>query len=352
MKYLFYFGHPAQYLFLRATIKLLIAEEKNTVLILIKSKDVLEDLLIADGLQYQNILVKNRKQGKLAILFSLIQRMVIMLPIIRHFKPNLMISTDASIAQLGFFMQIKRITIVEDDYSIIKTLARLTYPFTGIILCPNVCDVGPWHTKKVGYNGYMKLGYLHPDIFKLDGNICNYYNLTKPFVLIRMAQLTAHHDAGVEGLSNTLVGALIKLSNDHGRAVYITTEAALPSQFEPYGLKIKPTDIHHILAAADLLVSDSQSMSVEAAILGTPSIRYSSFAGRISVLEELEHTFDLTYGIKPGKTEQLLSKAHSLLSNSLLKLEFTEKKKAMLSEKVNVTTFVHAYLTNYVTDIN
>ena len=37
-----------------------------------------------------------------------------------------------------------------------------------------------------------------------------------------------------------------------------------------------------------MLVCDSQSMTVEAAILGIPSIRYSDFSGRIGVLEELE----------------------------------------------------------------
>jgi hypothetical protein len=347
MKFLFYFGHPAQYLFLRETIRRLRKKEENQVLILIKSKDVLENLLVSDGLPFQNILVKQRGQGRIAIFFSLIYRMVILLPIIRNFKPNLMISTDASIAQLGFLLRINRITIIEDDYSVIKTLARLTYPFTQVIICPHVCDVGPWYSKKVGYNGYMKLGYLHPDIFEVDEGIVASYKFNEPYVLIRLAQLTAHHDRGIKGLTYPTLDSLIKIANKYGRSVYISAEYSLPDQLKPYELTIQPADIHHILAKADLLVCDSQSMSVEAAMLATPSIRYSSFAGRISVLEELEHTYGLTYGISPGNKDILLHKFETLLSNENLRLEFANKNKNMLSEKVNVTDFVYSFLMNY-----
>jgi predicted glycosyltransferase len=42
-------------------------------------------------------------------------------------------------------------------------------------------------------------------------------------------------------------------------------------------------------------------MAVEAAMLGTPSVRFSSFSGKIRVLEELEHTYKLTVGILPSE---------------------------------------------------
>jgi predicted glycosyltransferase len=73
---------------------------------------------------------------------------------------------------------------------------------------------------------------------------------------------------------------------------------------------------------SSLLISDSQSMSVEAAMLGVPSLRYSSFAGKISVLEELEHKYNLTYGIQIGKEEELMRKLDFLLSMKNLSLEF------------------------------
>jgi predicted glycosyltransferase len=96
-----------------------------------------------------------------------------------------------------------------------------------------------------------------------------------------------------------------------------------------------------------MLICDSQSMSVEAAILGIPSIRYSSFVGRISVLEELEHKYSLTYGIKAGYTEQLLQKTSELLQLNDLKTEFEDRRKKMLSEKINVTEFLVWLIENY-----
>jgi len=100
MKILFYFGHPAQYLFLRETIRRLISKSFQ-VKILIKTKDVLENLLIDDGFEYTNILPQERGKSKLAIAFSLLKRNLALLPILLSFKPNLIIGTDASIAQMG-----------------------------------------------------------------------------------------------------------------------------------------------------------------------------------------------------------------------------------------------------------
>jgi predicted glycosyltransferase len=47
-----------------------------------------------------------------------------------------------------------------------------------------------------------------------------------------------------------------------------------------------------------MYIGDSQTMTAEAAVLGTPAIRFNDFVGELSYLEELEYTFDLTYGIK------------------------------------------------------
>jgi hypothetical protein len=193
----------------------------------------------------------------------------------------------------------------------------------------------------------MKLGYLHPTIFEVAEDIIAAYEFTHPYVIIRLAKLTAHHDDGIEGLTYTAVENLIALAKKYERSIYISAEYSLPNQLKPYELKIEPIHMHHVLAQADLLVCDSQSMSVEAAMLGTPSIRYSSFAGRISVLEELELDYGLTFGINPGSEAKLLQKFESLLGNKNLKLEFTNKKDFMLSEKINVTDFVHSFLVNY-----
>jgi len=347
MKILFYFGHPAQYLFLRETIRNLIKNEGTSVVILIKTKDVLEELIKTDGFEYKNILPKERGKTKAAVIFSFIKRLFIILPILLKEKPSLLVSTDAPAAILGKLLGIHRITITEDDYEVIKDLAGLTYPFTETILCPFVCSVGKYEDKKIGYEGYMKLGYLHPNVFTPDSEILTKYDIAPRFVLIRLARLTAFHDFGVSGLAVNTLDQLIDISEKHQFPVYISSEDELHPKYHRYLLKIVPSDMHHILANAALLISDSQSMSVEAAILGTPSLRFSSFAGKISVLEELEHKYGLTWGIDPSSVEILFHNIEELLQKKDLKPIQEEKRWKMLADKIDVTAFLTWFLPNY-----
>ncbi|GAB3279132.1 hypothetical protein GCM10027347_53700 [Larkinella harenae] len=343
MKFLFYFGHPAQYLFVRETIKQLSAAHQVTILI--KTKDVLEDLIREDGLPYTNILSKPRGSTHWMIILSYLKRLLVIIPIILRNRFTLLIGTDATIAQLGKVFGINRITILEDDYEVIKSLAQITYPLTQTILCPEVCQVGPWTSKKVGYKGYMKLGYLHPAVFKPDPQTPAKYQLSNPYVLIRLARLTAYHDVGKRGIDLALLKRIISLVEAKGYAVKISSEDGLGEYFKDYILRPDPRDMHHLLAHSALLICDSQSMSVEAAMLGVPSIRYSDFSGKISVLEELEHTYQLTYGILPGRETELLSRISEVMERSAN--DFLQRRNRMLNEKINVTPFLVWFLENY-----
>ena len=346
MKILLYFGHPAQYLFLRETI-IRLTDKGHSIKILIKTKDVLENLLKEDKLEYINILPQERGKSKIAIAFSLLKRNIALLPVILKFKPDLMIGTDATIAQLGWLLKINRITITEDDYDVTKTLGDLSYPFTKTILCPEVCAVGKWGHKKIGYAGYMKLGYLHPNVFISDPEIPKKYNLLKKYVVIRLAKLTAHHDFGIKGIDEAFLDEIISVFEKYSITVFISAEGNISEKYRKYISNIKPNDMHQILANAEFLICDSQSMSVESSMLGVPSIRFSSFAGRISVLEELEHIYQLTFGINPNNPELLLTKLKELLSIQNLKEIFRNRRLKMLSDKIDVTAFLVWFIENY-----
>jgi predicted glycosyltransferase len=348
MKILVYFGHPAQYFFLRKTIIRLI-DKGHSIKILIKSKDVLEGLLQQDKLEYINILPQERSNSKIAIAFSLLKRNFAILPILLKFKPELMIGTDATIAQLGWLFSINRITITEDDYDVIKTLGDLSYPFTNTILCPEVCAVGKWDHKKTGYAGYMKLGYLHPNVFAIDPKIPKKYNLRTKYAVIRLAKLTAHHDFGIKGIDEDFLDNIISVFEKHSIAIFISAEGNIAKKYSRYFYNINPNDMHQVLANAEFLICDSQSMSVEASMLGVPSIRFSSFAGRISVLEELEHKYGLTFGINPSNPQKLVLKLEELLSNNNLSADFQELRRKMLLDKIDVSAFLVWFIQNYPT---
>jgi hypothetical protein len=249
-----------------------------------------------------------------------------------------MIGTDPSLAQIGFLRNIPVITSLEDDIEVVPQLAKLTFPFTNFILAPEVCSVGKYERKKIGYNGLMKLAYLHPNYFKPSLEIKNNYFDYKEYSIIRLSALNAHHDINESGISEEFLQKLITKLQEDGK-VYISSEKLIPKAFEKYKLSINPSHMHHILAFARVLISDSQSMSVEAAILGTPSIRISSFAGRIRVLEELEHKYQLTYGLKPDNQSGILNRLEEILLEDSKIIQKT-KTARLLEDKIDVSSFL------------
>jgi hypothetical protein len=344
MRILIYLSHPAQFHFFRHTVNIL-KGKGHLIFILAKTKDVLSHLLDAEGWEYHNILPKVRGKSRFSIIWSLILRDLKIFSFARRNKIELLMGSDASLPHVGKLLNIPCITTLEDDYEVIRNLARLTYPFTTHILVPEVCDVGKWESKKIGYPGYMKLAYLHPRYFIPDRAKAG-VDTNAPFFLLRLSGLSAHHDFGIGGISMDLLQQIIALIGTKGK-IYISSEETLPVFFQKHQLAVPVSDIHHTLSFATLLVCDSQSMAMEAAMLGVPGIRISSFSGRISVLEELEKKYQLTYGFQPEQENEVLGKIAELLETPGLKNVFAERRKKMLSDKIDVTAFLVWFIENY-----
>ena len=343
---LVFLGHPAHFHLFKHTIAHL-RSNGNRVDIVIKKKDILEDLLNRSGMEYANLLPNGRNNGTLGIVKGMIKKDFGIYRQCRQHRPDLMFGTSAEIAHIGRLLGIPSIIFEEDDVSIIRAFAAATYPFADHILSPVSCDNGRWSKKTVFYHGFHKLAYLHPNRFKPDINIVRkYFANDEPYFLLRFANLTAHHDNGIKGFSDSVALRLIKNLEKKG-CVYISSERALSPEFEPYALHIDVLDIHHVLAHAQLFVGDSQSMAVEAAMLGTPSIRFSGFSGKIGVLEELEKKYELTYGINPDDPERLFTTVNKLLEMSSLHETFQARRRRMLRDKIDVTAFFQWFIENY-----
>lgn len=345
-KILLYLGHPAQFHFFKYIIEQL-QKDGCQVNILLKTKDILEELVCEWGYEYENIQKSIRKNNFISIALASFVRTFKVFNVARKYKPDLMIGGDASIAQVSKILHIPGVTVLEDDIEIIARLANVTFPYSDAIVVPSVCRVGKWEHKKVAYSGYMKLAYLHPSFFIPDIEVKKKYVFENKYCLVRLAQLTAYHDTGVNGLNVDVVLNFINLAKKNGYVVYISSEKELDEKLSAHQLKIRYNDIHHVMYYSSLLISDSQSMSVEAAMLGVPSIRFSDFVGRISVLEELEHIYGLTFGIKTSQSQELLLKADELLSTLNLKEEFQRKRFMMLKDKINVSSFFVWFIENY-----
>ena len=337
MKIAIYVGHPTQYHFFRHTIAAL-KSKGHKILLLVKTKDILIELLDYYREEYINVLPSDRTDSTWGIMIGLLKREVQLFKHIKPFHPDIALGTDPALAHVSRLLHVPCITCLEDDIDVIPQLAKITYPFTTKIFAPHVCDVGRYTYKKNGYDGYMKLAYLHPRYFIPDRSIVQ--KLTSaPYFLIRLSKLKAYHDRKINGISRDLLSELVKQLEGRGN-IFISSEDTTYPDIEQYKLHIHPAHIHHFLYFADLLISDSQSMSVEAAVLGTPSIRISDFTGRIGVLEELEHRYGLTFGFKPDHTQLIHQKMDDILTNNEAPNIWDMKRKHMLKDKIDITAFL------------
>lgn len=343
-----FLGHPAHFHMLRNSAVQLMADG-HKVFFVIKKKDILENLLQDAGYEYTMI-----REGRGGSVWGLVKSVLgmerHMCQFLRKNKIDVLVGSTLSFAA-RVFMRVPTIVMGEDDAHVAPMFAKLVFPWANAILSPISCDNGKWNGKSTKYPGFQKLAYLHPKRFTPFADVVrkNGINPDSPYFLLRFAQLNAHHDKGVSGINTEIAQHLIDMLLPYGR-VYITSERPLEPQFEQYRLQINPLDIHHVMAFATLYIGDSQSMAVEAAMLGTPSLRFNDFVGakKIGVMEELEHVYGLTYGISSKEPETLYAKVKELLAmGDELRPEFQRRRQKMLSEKIDVTAFFTWFIENY-----
>lgn len=336
MTLLVYLGHPAHFHLFKETIKNLQTKSVKIVIV-IKSKDVLEKLLIDSKLPYINISEGNAKVNAYK---NFLKRLYNLSKIIRANRPKLLIGSAAELAVLGKLFGILSYIFFEDDFEAVKKFAKIAGPFATKLICPDCCSAWKWSDKKIGYKSYHELAYLHPNHFTPDAEkVKHIFNLNEKNYILRFAQLTAYHDVGKSGITTSIAQQLIDMLSKQGN-VFITSERELEPQFEKYRIRISPLDIHHALYFADMYIGDSQTMTAEAAVLGTPAIRFNDFVGELSYLEELEQTFHLTYGIRTNEPDKLLEKVNELLNTPDLKSEWQARRQVMLDECIDLSVFM------------
>ncbi len=347
MKYFFILNHPAHFHLFKHVIKIL-GINGHKCFIYIRPKDVLENLLFIEGFKYE--ILTSHSSPKKNIIISSILRLVhkeyeLTKRVIKY-QPDLLIGTDWAIVHIGRLFNIHSLIFNEDD-----TLAtpenRFFYPLAKTLILPECCDRGLWEKKRVSYNGYHELAYLHPKHFiPAKINTLANFETNKPFIIIRLVMLTASHDIGKKGLGVSIILRLIEKYQDKFNFI-VSSEDQIVPELEKYRFIFPPSFMHHFLAEARLVVSDSQTMIAEAAILGTPSIRFNDFVGKLSYLEELENKYRLTYGIKTDKSEELILKVKQLLTNHNIKEEWMNRRNTMIKDKIDVKSFMVWFIENY-----
>jgi len=374
MNVLIQLSHPAHFHLYKNVAKNLIADG-NQVLFVIKSKDILEELLQNAGLPYVNINQHAHRGSKLGILWDMLVREWRIVRLCRKHKIDLLTGSTPDIAHAGWWLRKWRVNTGEDDLDVVPAFRMIAPPFIQCFFAPQSCDGGPVEHKTSHYPGYHELAYLHPNHFTASEEKVAAYgiDIKNPYFILRFASLNAHHDSGIKGINTEIAQRLIDILSPHGR-IYITSERPLEPQFEQYRIHINPLDMHDVMAFASLYIGDSQTMAAEAGVLGVPFVRFNDFVGRIGYLRELEDTYELGYGIhasvierskekeksgksivradgsiQPSGVEALYQRVEVLVAMDSLerKQVFQSRREKMLSDKIDVAKFLTWFIENY-----
>jgi len=342
MKIVFGLGHPAHFHLYKYAIQQL--SRRHEIRIFISEKDILKELLDSYNFKYETIAQTTVNEGlfkKLKKLFSSTKKIY---HAIKKDKPDLFVTCLTQLCWVSRLLNRKCIFNAEDDISYTYLQGFLTYPFANTILAAKPVKTWPFSSKKIGYSGYHKLAYLHPNWFTPDVTIKNSYIKDKKYFLIRTVNQNAYHDINAKGLDLKTLRIIVNFLSDYG-SVYISSEKQLPKEFQKYILNIKKEEIHHIMYFAEIFIGDSQSMAVECAMLGTPSIRINSFANKISIIKELEYKYRLTYSLSPKSKDKIIPLIKKILNKD--RNIYRIRRKKMLEDKINVSNFFIWFIENY-----
>lgn len=346
--FLFYIGHPAHFHNFKIVSKRL-KESGHHIVWVLREKDVLFDL--AQNSPFTKHFIPEKKpKTKLQRIGRILSREWKMFWIFLKYRPKLSIGTDLVITHLGKVFNTPSIVVNEDDAEAVPLFAKYGMRYASTILAPTSCSVGNYANKSIQYPGYQELAYLAPLYFKAEKEkVQSLFGENEKYFLLRFASLTAHHDEGVEGIDNVFAEELITNLLPHGN-VWISAERPLPSKLEKYRLKLDPSKMHHALAFASIYIGDSQTMAAEAAVLGTLSIRYNDFVGKLGYLEELENKYSLTKGFKTGNKDALLSYLKAALTG-FDQQEIEKNRQSMLKDAVDVNKLWTFVIEDYPTSV-
>ena len=334
--------HPKQFWMFK---NLILAGQKKgwEFMILVSEKDILKDLLISSGFEFQ-IIGKNRP----TILRKCLEFFRYFYNTYRYskkFKPDVYIAQ--ALPHFGFVSFLRRTEYyIFEDTEKVSILHCITIPFCTNVFTPD-CFGKDLGKKQKRINTYFELMYLHPKYFIPDPSIFEILSIGKneKYVILRFVAWTAHHDVGHLGLNMDMKKKAVKEFSKYA-SVFISSENELPENLEKYRIKVPSQKMHDVLYYATILYGESATMASECAVLGTPAI-FLDNDGRPYTNEE-EGKYGLVFNYSESLEDQELSiqKGVELLKQVNLKQEWEIRRQKMLSDKIDGTAFMLSLIAN------
>ncbi|MFC5970150.1 DUF354 domain-containing protein [Halomarina salina] len=334
VRVLFDVGHPAHVHLFRHAIDALEARGHRT-LVTSRDKECTQELLHAYGIDHRPL--STMGDGALGIAREWLTRERRLLGVARRFDPDVVVGVlNPAVAHVSSVLDCR--SVVYNDSEASRVAGWLTHPFADVVCTPSGFGRSLGE-KQVRYDGYHELAYLHPNRFDPDEVDLEAYGVdpNEPYSVVRFVSWGAHHDVAHHGLSPEAKRTLVGRLREHGE-VYVTSESPLPPAFRRHRLPVPPDALHHLLAGADLYVGDSGTVATEAALLGTPAVRASSYAGSaddMSNFRELQNRYGLLYST--ADEDDALDTVDRFLDDPETRARWQRRRTRLLAEKVDVT---------------
>jgi len=319
-------GHPSQAWVLRPILSDLM-QRGATVEVVAREKDALPALLAGFNIPYSIPVPRGR--GLPGQILEFVRREAHVVARALKTRPALLIGSSFHVARAGFLSGGTSIVFNEDDAKVVPLIRWLAYPLASRIVTPRCLSFENYGARHLTYPGSQKLFYLHPNRFQPNPSVRKYVGDGK-YAIVRLSALDAHHDRNIRGIET---GDILALQRELGEDVrlLVNSEKPLPGELAAHALRLPPELMHHAMAFAEFFIGDSQSMTVESALLGVPAIRVNDFVGRISVVRELE-TAGLCFGFRPDEGRTAIDLAVRLARDPSTRATWSERRRRYLSE--------------------
>jgi predicted glycosyltransferase len=328
MKILFDICHPAHVHLFK---NLIFARKKEGIqdVVVSRDKDLTIQLLNIYGIEHT--VISTAADNGLNRCFEFIKRTSAILRLHKKHNFTHAVGTSVSIGFLSLLKGVKSYNFNEDDDKTTPLFCNLAYPFSTKICIPSCLRYTKWKKKRILHDSYHELAYLHPDNFIPDSSVPEKYGLKKgEYGVVRFSALKAHHDYKARGISETLWE---EIKENLGELKTVLSK-------EGESQEIKPEDMHHLLSFAKIVITDSQTMSIESAVLGVPVFRINTFIGKSSVLSEIENKYELAKGFLPSQKQEILNALKKTLNNPDLEKEMKGNRENLLNEKIDLNKWM------------
>ncbi|MFC7168716.1 DUF354 domain-containing protein [Halobium salinum] len=341
MRIAFTIQHPSNVHFFRNAIGEL-REEGHEVFVFAREKSVAVPLLEAYDIDHE--VLADEPDGNLDLALTQLSYEYRMWRAFRRVKPDVVMSNMGLAATHAAKLTGAEARTFIDTETENATQNKLVVPFADELYVPKWLrtDFGGRETR---YDGMHEMAYTDPAWFEFDPSVLEAQGVDpdEPYYVVRFSAWEAHHDIGKRGFSPEGRERLVRELADHG-TVYVSDEAegSIPEGGEP--MPVDPHEFHHLLAGADGYVGEVATTTIEAALLGTPSVRVSPFVGTDGRLIYLGDE-DLVESFRPENEDAAFERAVELAADDGAKAEWGERREAFFDDAVDVTAFVVEHAT-------